>query len=622
MTGSSEKRSALLNALSSMYYNRFERQAVKLDLKIALFWIKVARQLHNGSDYQKGGLDQRQAFLYGNIAQLESCPSAADQSAFYACQALSCFVYAAKNDHSIYGTLAENYRVKYSITGILQDLQSAIRYMRRSLKRSFEAYNTVELGDMLLKRAFHCGTIKDLKLAISIANFGLSQGSKDQKYYCHYTVVAANMHYDIFRMTCGFPISEHAPNFYWASEEHEDVCCIAVTAVENPSELTSYLEGDDASDEHYNEPGLHVRATRCEGSSRLPQWSGREWAVLDRCVMMFRMAINLTGRGATRQKYQEQLVEILLHRFGHLESEKDLLEAVDILLTLTEAPMNVRDQSFSLLYQTGNALYRKYCTIGDVDALASSLATFRLALSVATDSSDIVDARLGLSEGLRSHFDLFQTRSSLNEAFDLLQSTIERDSLSFELSWSVRASLAISLYRRSSDTTALNEIASGLRSIWKKCVVNAGHSQQRKFEQILWHIGEHVDGLYEPAKCGAYHDDFTIVETSRLLDEPEDDPPSIGPVYPFAKAWRRIDRAGQLTSADRDLEDAIFYITEALRIKPGDSQQRPRLLHHLANLYVDTFENTKYPRLMLATDIKRAFEVLDEAEQSSSLSHD
>lgn len=138
----------------------------------------------------------------------------------------------------------------------------------------------------------------------------------------------------------------------------------------------------------------------------------------------------------------------------------------------------------------------------------------------------------------------------------------------------------------------------------------------------MWYIGVQAYAYYDSAKCGAYYDDFSIVEMARPLKESGDTVSLCGPVYPFVNAWRRFENVGNLSGASQNLNDAIKFGTEALQIIPKDHAYRSRLLYQLATFYADSFRIYRFSSSILGYDERKALEFLDEAENISSISHD
>lgn len=491
--------------------------------------------------------------------------------------------------------------------------------MRDSLKRLDNVVYIVDLAEFLGRRAIRCAIAGDLKLAISIASLGLSHCPRSSKYYASCAATVADMYYDIFQVTCGFPLAKHAPKHLWSPEEHDELCLVAISPVKDLKILGNYLDSKDSSDDEVLPDGIGIR----DQPSEPVQWSGTEWKVLQRAVVIYGLAIATTD--SEQEKYQAKLADVLIHRFDHLESGNDLLEAAKLLISFVDARTgseNAQGKALERLFKTARALGLQYDTFGDVKALESSISLFRRSLKMATKTSDTIRASLGLSAVLSSHFRLFQDRESQKESIDLLYSALDQTPQSIDQRWSIRARVAVALYHRCLNTDDLNGLASSLREAWETYVVNLNHSQQKEVEWIIWTIGAQAYAYYDPAKCGAYHDDFSIVEMARPLEEPGDTVPLCGPVYPFANAWRRFENVGNLGGASQDLNDAIQFGTEALQIVPKDAPHRPRLLHQLATFHADSFHTHRSSNSILGYDESKALEFLDEAEITSLNTHD
>ncbi len=608
----------LAEFLSSLYYFRYEMQDTLMDLEISTFWLKVALSVFRG-------LAVGDTLPVDELSQLETeqavlCSTAADQSNSYAKSGTGRHRACLEDSHRIHGILSKTRSYRYNTTGNLMELQGAIRHMRDSLKRLDNVVYIVDLAELLSRRAIRCAIAGDLKLAISIVSLGLSHCPRSSKYYASCAATVADMYYDIFQVTCGFRLAKHAPKHLWSPEEHDELCLVAISPVKDLKVLGNYLNSKDSSDDEVLPDGIGNR----DQPSEPVQWSGTEWKVLQRAVVVYGLAIKLATTDSEKQEYQAKLAEVLLHRFDHLQSGDDLSEAVKLLLGLVDARTgseNAQGKVLERFLKTARALGLQYDTFGDVEALQSSISLLRRSLKMATKASDIIQASLYLSAVLSSHFRLFQDSKYQKEYIDLLYSALDQTPESVDQRWSIRARLAVALYHRCLNTDDLNGVASSLREAWETYVVNLNHSQQKEVEWMIWHIGAQAYAHYDPAKCGAYHD-FSIVEMARPLEEPGDTVPLCGPVYPFANAWRRFENVGSLGGASQDLDNAIQFGTEALQIIPKDHPHRPRLLHQLATFHADSFRTYRSSNSILGYDERKALEFLDEAENTSSISHD
>lgn len=495
--------------------------------------------------------------------------------------------------------------------------------MRDSLKQSLDdLVYMVDLGCLLRRRAIRFGTVEDFKLAVSIAKLGLYRCSRSSKYYASCTERVAGIYHDIFQVTCGFELVKDAPKYPWSIQEHDELCRNASMPIKESKILDDDLDSKDLSDDGIlpDVTGLHDHPT-----SIPVLWSGSEWKVLQRAMVTYRCAVALATNDLERMKHQEKLATVLRHRFDHLGSGDDLLEAAKLLQSLVDTRIEsqgAHEEVLGTISETACVLKLQYDIFRDVRALEASIRLLRRSLEMATNASDIVNASLGLSATLSSYFHLYQNVDSQNEAIELLCTALKQEPQSTGQRWGLRANLAKMLYDRCLHVHDLNGIATSLKKAWKALVVDLDHAQQKKIERLMWRIGGQVCAYYDPAECGAYHDELDIIEMARPIEEPANTIPLCGPISPFAKGWRRVEHAGYLGGASQDLKDAIYSGTEALIIIPKHDSCRPRLLHQLATFHVHTYRTHKPSDAVLGYDESTVLKLLDEAETTSSGTHD